>query len=371
MKLSIERSALLRSLAHVQNVVERRTTIPILSNVKLAADDGRLGLTATDMDLSLVAHEAAEVTRKGTTTAAAHTLFDIVRKLPEGSEVGIEQNEGGELTVRAGRSVFNLPTLPADEFPAIGEEELAVNFAIGAADLARLIDKTRFAISTEETRYYLNGIHMHATRGGAAAMLRGVATDGHRLARVEVALPDGAAELPPIIVPRKTVTEVRRLVDTIDGEVRVGVSSARIQLAFANAVIVSRLIDGTFPDYERVIPTGNEKVASLPCKGFGDSVDRVATISTEKARAVKLAFTEGTVTISAVSADTGRAVDELDVDYAGDALEIGFNARYILDMLQQIDGDLVRFEMASAAAPTVVRDPADAGAIYVLMPMRV
>lgn len=371
MKLSIERSALLRSLAHVQNVVERRTTIPILSNVKLAADDGRLGLTATDMDLSLVAHEAAEVARKGTTTAAAHTLFDIARKLPEGSEVGIEQGEGGELTVRAGRSVFNLPTLPADEFPAIGEEELAVNFTIGAAELARLIDKTRFAISTEETRYYLNGIHMHATRGGATAMLRGVATDGHRLARVEVALPDGAAELPPIIVPRKTVTEVRRLIDTIDGEVRVGVSSARIQLAFANAVIVSRLIDGTFPDYERVIPTGNEKVASLPCKAFGDSVDRVATISTEKARAVKLAFTEGTVTISAVSADTGRAIDELDVDYAGDALEIGFNARYILDMLQQIDGDLVRFEMASAAAPTVVRDPADTGAIYVLMPMRV
>ena len=371
MKLSIERSALLRSLAHVQNVVERRTTIPILSNVKLAADDGRLGLTATDMDLSLVAHEAAEVARKGTTTAAAHTLFDIARKLPEGSEVGIEQGEGGELTVRAGRSVFNLPTLPADEFPAIGEEELAVNFTIGAAELARLIDKTRFAISTEETRYYLNGIHMHATRGGATAMLRGVATDGHRLARVEVALPDGAAELPPIIVPRKTVTEVRRLIDTIDGEVRVGVSSTRIQLAFANAVIVSRLIDGTFPDYERVIPTGNEKVASLPCKAFGDSVDRVATISTEKARAVKLAFTEGTVTISAVSADTGRAIDELDVDYAGDALEIGFNARYILDMLQQIDGDLVRFEMASAAAPTVVRDPADTGAIYVLMPMRV
>ena len=178
-------------------------------------------------------------------------------------------------------------------------------------------------------------------------MLRGVATDGHRLARVEVPLPDGAAEIPPIIVPRKTVTEVRRLLDSVGGEVRVGVSPARIQMAFENAVVVSRLIDGTFPDYERVIPTGNEKMAGLACKAFGDAVDRVATISTEKARAVKLAFAEGTVTISAVSADTGRAVEELDVDFGGDALEIGFNARYILDMLQQIDGDLVRFEMAT------------------------
>jgi DNA polymerase III subunit beta len=375
MKLTIERAALLRSLAHVQNVVERRTTIPILSNVKLAADADGLGLTATDMDLSLVAREPAQVARKGTTTLAAHTLFDIVRKLPDGSEVGIEQGDGGsgggEVTVRAGRSVFNLPTLPPDEFPAIGDEPLGVRFTIGAADLGKLIDKTRFAISTEETRYYLNGIHVHATKGGAAAMLRGVATDGHRLARVEVALPPGAEEIPAIIVPRKTVAEVRRLIEGVGGEVEVGVSPTRIRFAFDRAVLVSRLIDGTFPDYERVIPTGNEKLAVLTRKEFADAVDRVATISTEKARAVKLSFADGTVTISAVSAETGRAIDELDADYAGDTLEIGFNARYILDMLQEIDGETVRFEMASAAAPTVVRDPADASTLYVLMPMRV
>jgi DNA polymerase-3 subunit beta len=372
MKLSIERAALLRSLAHVQNVVERRTTIPILSNVKLAAEADRLGLTATDMDLSLVAHEPAQVQRKGTTTVAAHTLFDIVRKLPEGSEVGVEQAEGGgEVTVRAARSVFNLPTLPADEFPAIGEEQLGVRFTMAASELTKLIDKTRFAISTEETRYYLNGIHIHATKGGATAMLRGVATDGHRLARVEVPLPDGAADIPPIIVPRKTVAEVRRLIDGIGGEIQVGVSPTRIQFALERAVLVSRLIDGTFPDYERVIPSGNEKLALLARKEFGDAVDRVATISTEKAKAVKLSFDDGTLTISAVSAETGRAVEEVEADFTGDSLEIGFNARYISDMLQGIDGDTVRFEMASAAAPTVVRDPADASTLYVLMPMRV
>ena len=372
MKLTIERAALLRSLAHVQNVVERRTTIPILSNVKLAAEAERLGMTATDMDLSLVAHEPAQVARKGVTTLAAHTLFDIVRKLPEGSEVGIEQADGGgEVTVRAARSVFNLPTLPADEFPAISEEQLAVRFAIGGADLGKLIDKTRFAISTEETRYYLNGIHMHATRGAATAMLRGVATDGHRLARVEVPLPPGAEDIPPIIVPRKTVNEVRRLLDSVDGEVEMGVSPSRIQFAFDRAVLVSRLIDGTFPDYERVIPSGNEKIAVLGCREFGDAVDRVATISTEKAKAVKLSFGAGTLTISAVSAETGRAVEEVEAEYGAEPLEIGFNARYIGDMLQGIGGDTVRFEMASAAAPTVVRDPADASTLFVLMPMRV
>jgi DNA polymerase-3 subunit beta len=372
MKLTIERAALLRSLAHVQNVVERRTTIPILSNVKLAAEKGRLGLTATDMDLSLVAHEPAQVGKGGTTTVAAHTLFDIVRKLPDGSEVGIEQNgSGGEVTIRAARSVFNLPTLPADEFPAIGEEQLGVRFVIPAGDLAKLIDKTRFAISTEETRYYLNGIHIHATKAGATSMLRGVATDGHRLARVEVALPEGAEQIPPIIVPRKTVGEIRKLIDSIGGEVEVSVSPTRIQFTLERAVLVSRLIDGTFPDYERVIPTGNEKMALLETKAFGEAVDRVATISTEKARAVKLSFAKGTVTISAVSAETGRAVEEIDADYGGDALEIGFNARYILDMLQEIDGEKVRFEMASAAAPTVVRDPGDSSTLYVLMPMRV
>lgn len=372
MKLTIERAALLRSLAHVQNVVERRTTIPILSNVKLVAEQSRVGLTATDMDLSLVAHEAAKVAKSGVTTVAAHTLFEIVRKLPDGSEVGIEQNgAGGEVTVRAGRSVFNLPTLPADEFPAIGEEQLGIRFTMAAADLAKLIDKTRFAISTEETRYYLNGIHFHATKAGATSMLRAVATDGHRLARVEVALPAGAEQIPAIIVPRKTVGEVRKLIDSMAGEVEVSVSPARIQFTFERAVLVSRLIDGTFPDYERVIPTSNEKLAVLRCKDFGGAVDRVATISTEKARAVKLSFTHGTVTVSAVSAETGRAVEELDADYSAETLEIGFNARYILDMLQEIDGESVRFEMASAAAPTVVRDTADASTLYVLMPMRV
>ncbi len=374
MKLSIERSALLRSLSHVQNVVERRTTIPILANVKLETGDGELALTATDLDLALATRETAEIGEPGTTTVAAHLLFEIVRKLPEGCEVELTQPpDSGELELRAARSVFQLPTLPAEEFPPLGEDGLDITFVMPAADLARLIDKTRFAISTEETRYYLNGIHMHPLAAGAAGVLRGVATDGHRLARVEVALPDGADGLPPIIVPRKTVNELRKLLDESEAEIELAVSANRMRCVIERAVLVSRLIDGPFPDYERVIPKpeDTDKVAVMEVRAFKDAVDRVSTISTERTRAVKLGFVAGGVTISAVSAEAGRATEELDVEYSGEPLEIGFNARYILDILGEIEGEQVRMEMTSPAAPTVLRDPADGSTLYVLMPMRV
>lgn len=372
MKLVIDRASLLKSLSHVQNVVERRTTIPILSNVKLAAREGVLDLTATDMDLSVAAKDEARVEREGMTTVAAHTLFDIVRKLPEGSEVTIEQEpSASEVSIRAARSRFTLPALPADEFPAMDLEQLDVSFEIDATALKKLIDKTRFAISTEETRYYLNGIHIHTHKGEGEPSLRGVATDGHRLAKVEIELPPSAAAMSPIIVPRKTVGEVRKLIDAVDGTLTVAVSPKRIQFVVERAFLISRLIDGTFPDYERVIPRANDKIANLATKSFASAVDRVATISTERARAVKLSFESGRVVLSAVSADAGRASEELDVGYDGESIEIGFNARYILDMLGEIDGDEVTVEMASPAAPTLVRDPADDRILYVLMPMRV
>lgn len=372
MQLAIERSALLHSLGHIQNVVERRTTIPILANVKLEAAKGELRLTATDLDLSLATREPAVVVEHGTTTVAAHTLHDIVRKLPEGCEVTLSRAPGAsELVLRAARSRFELPTLPADEFPALGEDGLDVSFRMPAAALARMIDKVRFAMSTEETRYYLNGIHFHPLRQGATSVLRAVATDGHRLARIEAELPEGAEALPPVIVPRKAVNEARKLVEGREDEVRIDVSTGRIRFVVDSSVLTSRLIDGQFPEYERVIPRSADRVAVLDTRAFGEAVDRVSTISTERMRAVKLSFGPEQVVLSSVSAETGRASEELDVEYTGEPLEIGFNARYILDMLSEIDGEQVRLEMTSPAAPTVVRDPADSSVLFVLMPMRV
>ncbi len=372
MKLTIERAALLRALGHVQSVVERRNTIPILSNVLLRAENGELTLSATDMDLEIVASVAAQSVRKGSTTAPAHTLYDIVRKLREGAQIEIDQaGDRAAMTLRSGRSTFTLACLPSEDYPLMAGGDLAHSFTLSAADLKRLIDRTRFAISMEETRYYLNGIFLHAARSNEVPMLRAVATDGHRLARMEIPLPEGAAGMPGVIVPRKTVAELRKLIDEIDQDVQISLSDTKIRFGFGNAVLTSKLIDGTFPDYDRVIPSGNDKILEVDCKEFAEAVDRVSTISTEKSRAVKLTIERGSLTLSATSPENGTATEEIEVRYSASPLEIGFNSRYLLDITEQIEGEGARFAMADAASPTVVRDTADASALYVLMPMRV
>ena len=370
MNLTIERSALLKSLQHVQSVVERRNTIPILSNVLLSADDGALGLTATDMDIAVVDRAACEVRQAGATTAPAHMLYDIVRKLPEGGQIELA-TEGESLKVRSGRSSFTLMCLPTEDFPAMTEGDLSHRFALPAGDLMRLIDKTRFAISTEETRYYLNGIYLHAAAANGAATLRAVATDGHRLARVEVDLPDGAEDMPGIIVPRKAVGEIHKLLEDSAEPVQVGLSETKIRFDVDGTVLTSKLIDGTFPDYARVIPEDNDKVMDVDGKDFAAAVDRVSTISSDKSRAIKLSIGPGKLVLSANSPEQASATEELSVEYDFDAIDIGFNSRYVLDMTQQIEGDSMRFRMADAASPTTVSDSKDPRALYVLMPMRV
>ena len=380
MKLNIERAALLKALAHAQSVVERRNTIPILSNVLLEATPGGLALTATDMDLAIAEQAPAQVAMPGATTVSVHTLYDIVRKLPEGAEIEIASGEGdggdaGQLSLRGGRSRFKLPTLPRDDFPMLGDNaELPHKFSLPAAEMKSLIDRTRFAISTEETRYYLNGIYLHAPKGKDAA-LRAVATDGHRLARSETAMPTGAAGMPGVIVPRKAVNELYKLVQESTESVAVALSDTKIRFALDSVVLTSKLIDGTFPDYDRVIPVGNDKLLDVPCKEFAEAVDRVSTISTERSRAVKLAIEHGSLVVSATSPENGTAVEELEVRYQNTPIEIGFNSRYLLDITDQIVGEYVQFQMADAGSPTIVRDTAPeangVSALYVLMPMRV
>ena len=373
MKLTIERAALLTALGHVQSVVERRNTIPILSNVQIEASRETLSATATDLDLAVVERIPAKVSQPGATTASAHTLYDIVRKLPDGAEIELSYNANEQrLSLRAGRSAFQLSCLPKEDFPAMGAGELPHNFSIAADELRRLIDKTRFAISTEETRYYLNGIYLHAaTSNDGVPSLRAVATDGHRLARVESPLPEGAAGMPGVIVPRKTVNELRKLLDATKDPVHISLSDTKIRFGIDGIVLISKLIDGTFPDYERVIPRNNDKTMEVDGKAFAAAVDRVSTISTEKSRAVKLAVDRDRLVLSATSPEQGSASEEITVGYSAAAMEIGFNSRYLLDITQQIEGDHAEFVLADAASPTLVRDRQDTGALYVLMPMRV
>jgi DNA polymerase-3 subunit beta len=367
MKATIERATLLKSLGHVQSVVERRNTIPILSNVLIEAkDDGSLRLMATDLDLQVDESVPAQVAQAGATTVPAHTFFDIVRKLPEGSQVELSAAEG-KMQVVAGRSRFNLSTLPRDDFPVIAEGELPTRFELPAHTLRQIIDKTRFAISSEETRYYLMGIFLHV----ADEKLKAAATDGHRLARVTVDKPEGADGMPDVIIPKKCVGELRKLLEEVEGTVEVSLSPTKVRFGLGNAVLTSKLIDGTFPDYNRVIPTANDKLLKLDPKSFMEGVDRVATIASEKTRAVKINLDRDKVTLSVTSPESGTATEELPADYGADGLEIGFNARYLMDILHEIEGDTVEVHLADAAAPTLLRENDKAAALYVLMPMRV
>jgi len=372
MKATIERATLLKCLSHVQSVVERRNTIPILSNVLIeAAGDGTVRVMATDLDLQVVETlGAVSVEAPGAITVSAHLLFDIARKLPDGSQVSLETADN-RMTVKAGRSRFSLPTLPRDDFPMIVEGDLPTSFEIPAAILAQLIDRTRFAISTEETRYYLNGIFFHVTDED----LKAAATDGHRLARFTIKRPDGAEGMPDVIVPRKCIAELRKLLEeSLDANVLVDLSASKVRFTLGGengVVLTSKLIDGTFPDYSRVIPTGNDKLLRLDPKSFYEGVDRVATIATEKTRAVKMALENDKVTLSVTSPDNGTAAEEVPADYSAQGFEIGFNANYLKDILGQIEGDTVELHLADAGAPTLIRQDEKSPALYVLMPMRV
>ena len=374
MKFKADRATLLKALGHIQSVAEKRNTIPILANVLLRVKDGVLSLTATDMEIAVVEQVAAATSRNGATTAPAATIYDIVRKLPDGADIELDQpTADAPLGLRAGRYVTSLVTLPVEDFPSMTAGTLPHHFHLSALSLRGLIDRTRFAISTEETRYYLNGIYLHGAEADDGRVLRAVATDGHRLARVEEPLPEGAGGMPGVIVPRKTVAELRKLLDEAQGEVAVGLSDTRIQFEVGTITLTSKLIDGTFPDYERVIPRDNDKVLSVGRHDFANAVGRVAAISSERSRPVKMTLSRDLLVLSAASPDQGTATEELDNDqvkYSAGPLEIGFQARYLTDITDQI-AEEVEFHFSDGAAPTIVHDAKDRSALYVLMPMRV
>ena len=371
MRLTIERAALLKALNHVQSVVERRNTIPILSNVLLSAQGDHLKLIATDLDIEISEQAPAEVERAGQTTAPANYLYDFVRKLPDGAAIKFDvSGDDPRLFISAGKSRLHLPILPAGDFPSMPSDGFETKFEIEPTELMRLVDKTRFAISTEETRYYLNGIFFHTVEADGAK-LRAGATEGHRLALADATAPKGATGMPGVIVPRKTINELKRLLDDATDLVEISVSPQKIRFALSDAVLTSKLIDGSFPEYARVIPKANAKKLKVDNKSFAEAVDRVATVSAERSRSVRLALEKDKITLTVNNPDAGVATEDLPAEYKDDGLEIGFNARYLLDVAGQIEGQNAVFELADSGSPTLVRDDADEQALYVLMPLRV
>lgn len=372
MQFSVDRAAFLKALSHVQSVVEKRTTIPILANVLLVTENNQVSLAATDMDMEMLDVIPASVGETGSTTVPVHMLYDIVRKLPDDATLHIQVNEAGtSLTINAGRSNFKLGCLPRDDFPEMNTHKASHKFILPASQLRTMIDRTRFAMSNEETRYYLNGIYLHPTVSDGESVLRAVATDGHRLARYQAALPNGADNMPGVIIPKKTVQELRRLLDEAGEDIRVELSEKMVRFAFDHVIFTSKVIDGTYPDYERVIPQGLDKTVVLDTKSFTKAVDRVATLAAEKTRAVKLTIKDKTLTLSASNSESGSATEECEVTYDGlDSVDIGFNARYLLDVTQIIDTE-ARLALTDSGSPAIIQDNNDPSGLFVLMPMRV
>ena len=371
MKVTIERAALLKSLGHVHRVVERRNTYPILANVLLKAASGALDLRATDLDIEVTESVPAMVATAGTTTVPAHTLYEIVRKLADGAEVRLE-TEGEQMLLTSGRSRFHLGCLSPDSFPDLKSGAFSHSFSMPAATLRDLIERTQFAISNEETRYYLNGIYVHTLEAGKEMVLRAVATDGHRMARAETEAPAGSRGMPGIIIPKKTVGEVLKLLEGAEGDVGVEVSDTKIRFTLNGVVLLSKLIEGTFPDYERVTPKNNDKALSVDRASLATAVDRVSTIASDRGgKAVKLSIKDGNLELSVTNPDHGTATEEVPVSFESDSFEIGFNARYLLDIIGQIKSDNAVFEFKDSGSPTLVHEEDGAHALYVLMPMRV
>lgn len=368
MKFTIEAKSLASGISAIGKAVERRNTIPILSNAVVEARDDGITLKATDLDMEITVGIAASVIEPGVTTIPAHLAQDIVKKL--NGEVTFTAAHGEQqATISSGRSRFKLMMLPVEDFPSLSAGDFTHSFTMTGDALSGILRDLQFAISTEETRYYLNGIYIHHMEGG---LLRAVATDGHRMARAEIPAPEGSEGMPGIIIPRKTVAEAISVADAAKGDdVRVDVSGTKIRFTHGDTVLTSKLIDGTFPDYQRVIPTGNNIIANIDAKTLADASDRVATISSERGRAVKLTFSSGSLSLAVNNPESGSAEDVIDADYDADDLDIGFNAAYLRDILKTLGNGETRIALADSGSPTVFTNEKNPGLLLLIMPMRV
>ncbi|AIF80599.1 DNA polymerase III subunit beta [endosymbiont of Acanthamoeba sp. UWC8] len=375
MKIVIKKSNLQKALNHVQSIVEKRNAIAMLANVKIEAKDNRLAFTTTDMDISITDLVEAEVDQPYSTTIPVLTLYEIVKKIPEDADITFEASADNinQILVKFASSKFTLPCLPAEEFPNFELGDTTHNFKISSSALKLLLTKTRHAISNEETRYYLNGIYLHSIESEGAGLLRAVSTDGHRLARAEVALPEGAKNIPGIIIPKKTVNELIKLVEDFNDDINIGLSVNKAIFEIGNSKLITKLIDGKFPDYTRVIPTNNDKQLEISCKDLIKSIELVISVSSDKTRAVKLDIEPSKVVLSASSEMNGNAsgTQMLAANYNLEPISIGFNSKYVLDSLNTMEGDTVRFMLSNSSGAVIALDSADDKSLYILMPMQV
>ena len=375
MEFKINSTDLLKALSHIHGIVEVRHTLPILSNIILEAKDDKLILSSTNLDIYCSDKIKAEVLQSGEVSVSAVTFFEIIKRLPSGSEVLMKIEEGeNEIRLTCGRSKFNLSTLKTDDFPIISDSDLSTNFVLSADELIRIIDKTKFAVSNEETRYYLNGIFLHKAERNSIQFLRAVATDGHRLAQYDIPLPQGAEDITGIIIPKKTIYELRKVLDDANGDVSVSLNENKIKFSFNDLKVVSKVIDGTFPDYTKVIPQKNDKNFKTNNSDLKNAIDRVSAVAANeesKSKAIKFCIENNSLSLSVESQSKGSANEMIDVNYSGDKVDIGFNSKYIIDICNEVDGDEISISLSDSISPAIILDKTDENLFFVLMPMRI
>ncbi len=373
MQFEVKKQILLKAVASVNGAVEKKNTIPILQNIKIDAKKNVNGtdeiiLSATDMDILVTAIAEVDMKRGGTTTVPSQMFFDIIRKIPDGSDIMISQENASTLQIKYGKSKYTLPCIEASEFPCLSEGELGEEVEIDADVLRQMIDKTRFAISNDETRYYLNGLYLQSLEKDSGFELRTVATDGHRMALsffVSTSLKSSFG----VILPKKSVAEIRRIIDG-SKKIKISVSRVKIKIVAEQITIISKLIDGDFPDYDRVLPQNNDQLVTINKKIFFDAVDRVSTIATDKHRSMKLTVENGKIQLQVSANDGSFAYEEMDVSYVGPNIEAGFNSRYLLDIIGQIDKEEFMMRFKDGNSPILI-EASGMTAVFVVMPVRI
>ena len=375
MDFRVNSTDLVKALSHIHGIVEVRHTLPILSNIIISANDDILSLSSTNLDIFCSDNISAEINKSGITSVSASTFYEIVKRLPNGSDIQITlSDEDSTLVLKCGRSKFNLTTISPEDFPKISTDDLSVKFVLSVTELKRMIDKTKFAISNEETRYYLNGVFLHQTQKDSIDILRAVATDGHRLAQYDIPLPQGAKEMNGIIIPKKMIQELRRVLDDASGDINIELNENKIKFSFNDMKIISKVIDGTFPDYTKVIPQSNDKTLTINNNELKKSIERVSAVAINeevKSKAIKLFIESNKMILNVDSSSRGSAVEEIDLDYDKDKVEIGFNSRYLIDICNEIDGDKITLKLLDSTSPAIILDESDENLFFVLMPMRI
>ena len=375
MKLQLSKSNFVKSLSFVQNIVESKSTIPILANVLLEAKQGRLNISATDMDITIFDKiKINNIESEGSTSVPAQTLYSVIKELPDDNPIDLSYDQNNKkLHLMSSKSKFVFSCLSTDEFPISPVETFKTSFDLEPDTLKEIIDKTYFASSNEETRYYLNGLYIHTASSNNKNYLRAVATDGHRLAQYQISAPVTTVKNNfGVIIPKKLIFELRKLIDDVKENVRIDLSERKIKFSFNETIIISKLVDGKFPDYEKVIPKNTSNTFSINRKKFIESINRISTISSEKSKAIKLNLNKDKIIISANNVEEGGSgVEEINIKYNGPSLDIGFNSSYLKEILNQFTLEEITILFSDSTAPTIIKDSSKIESLYVLMPMRV